>query len=55
MSKSQVVLIVLIAGVVWLSKDYLFSKKDMVISQVNEIRSSQAQDNTSPSLKEFEH
>ena len=53
MSKSQIVLIAVIAGVLWYSKDYLATKKDMVVSQVDEFRASQKQDQAAPALKEF--
>lgn len=32
MKKSQLVLILIIAGVLWFSKDYLYSKKDRLVS-----------------------
>ncbi len=53
MSKSQIVLIAVIAGVLWYSKDYLATKKDMVVSQVDEFRASQQQNEEPPSLQEF--
>ena len=66
MSKSQIVLIALIAGVGWVSKDYLATKKDLVVSQVDEIRASQSQEaskkqpapsqpGSAPALQEFQN
>lgn len=55
MSKSQIVLIALIAGVLWMSKDYLADKKDLVITKVDQVQASTQKPQTTPALKEFEN